>query len=191
MLDIQKAIGNSDQMIKPRSYCHRLLIFCSFIITGILFSQQLTRGSEYLWPEERSNALQIVVHIWGEIKNPGQYVVPDGTTVLELISLAGGPNEFSNLTNVRLTREYYEDSMGENMYFEHPDSLGIVKKEIYKINLKKHLREKELVHIYKLKPGDVVTVVHNNWYKIQTVLKIITQVAIVGQAYYYFTRSQK
>ena len=149
-----------------------------------LFSQQ---GIEYMWPEEARSKLHIIVHIWGEVNKPGQYLVPDGTTVLELISLAGGPNEYSNLSNVRLTREYLDTS---NPSVQPSTRASVINKEIYTINLNKHLKEKEFVYIHVLKPGDVVFISHNKWYKMQTVLRTISQIAIVGQVAYYFSRIQ-
>ena len=149
--------------------------------TGV-YAQQ---GIEYMWPEEARSKLQIIVHIWGEVNKPGQYLVPDGTTVLELISLAGGPNEYSNLSNVRLTREYLDNNNTSNQSFGNTSTIN---KEIYTINLDKHLKEKKFVYIHVLKPGDVVYVSHNKWYKIQVALRTISQIAIVGQVVYYFSR---
>ncbi|MBE3578057.1 MAG: SLBB domain-containing protein [Limnochordales bacterium] len=42
--------------------------------------------------------------IWGEVKNPGAYTLPPGTTLVELLALAGGPLATADLTRVRLTR---------------------------------------------------------------------------------------
>jgi hypothetical protein len=149
-----------------------------------LYPQQ---GIEYMWPEEARSKLQIIVHIWGEVNKPGQYLVPDGTTVLELISLAGGPNEYSNLSNVRLTREYLDNNNTSNQSFGNTSTIN---KEIYTINLNKHLKEKEFVYIHVLKPGDVVFISHNSWYKVQIFVRTISQIAIVGQVVYWFSRIQ-
>jgi hypothetical protein len=149
-----------------------------------VYAQQ---GNEYIWSEESRSKLQIIVHIWGEINKPGQYLVPDGTNVLELISLAGGPNEYSNLSNVRLTREYLDNNNASNQSFGNTSTIN---KEIYTINLNKHLKEKEFVYIHVLKPGDVVYISHNKWYKVQIVVRTISQIAIVGQVVYWFSRIQ-
>jgi hypothetical protein len=49
------------------------------------FSQQeIIRKDQYqIGPDER---LLITVHIWGEVRKPGEYLVPDDTDILELIS---------------------------------------------------------------------------------------------------------
>ena len=165
--------------------CYLLLtIIVILTFPASLYPQQ---GMEYLWPDETRSSLQIIVHIWGEVNKPGQYLVPDGTTVLELMSLAGGPNEFSNLSNVRLTREYLDTSVPS---LQASRSASTITKEIYTINLTKHLKDKKFVYIHVLKPGDVVFVSHNRWYKVQTVLRTISQIAIVFQVLYYFSRIQ-
>lgn len=48
--------------------------------------------------------LQFNVHIWGQVANPGLYSVPDGTDLVSLISLAGGPTDDAKLTEVILVR---------------------------------------------------------------------------------------
>jgi protein involved in polysaccharide export with SLBB domain len=44
------------------------------------------------------------VHVWGEVQRPGLYSVPTGTTLLDLLSLAGGPTSDARLNSVRLVR---------------------------------------------------------------------------------------
>jgi hypothetical protein len=44
------------------------------------------------------------VQLWGYVKFPGFYIVPAGTSVNELISLAGGPLEDAILDDIRLIK---------------------------------------------------------------------------------------
>jgi polysaccharide biosynthesis/export protein len=44
------------------------------------------------------------VYIQGEIKLPGAYSVPEGTTVLELLSLAGGMTESASMGKIKIIR---------------------------------------------------------------------------------------
>ena len=44
------------------------------------------------------------VFVTGEVKNPGAFSVPDGTTVLQLLSLAGGVTEGASTGRVRIIR---------------------------------------------------------------------------------------
>ena len=59
--------------------------------------------------------LKVVVHIWGEVRSPGEYTVPAGTNILELISKAGGPTEYANMGKVKLTHPTKQSKRA--MYF--------------------------------------------------------------------------
>ena len=45
-----------------------------------------------------------VVYVFGEVREPGQYPIRSGTTVLQALSLAGGSTEFAALNRVRIVR---------------------------------------------------------------------------------------
>src|SRR5574337_1129678 len=62
----------------------------------------------YILGEQKQ--LEILVHILGQVQKPGEYRVPDGTNVLELLSKAGGPTEYSDLSEVVLTHALPVDS---------------------------------------------------------------------------------
>ncbi len=162
-----------------------LLVSC-FIIFHLLitfsYAQENTitdnqsKKDRYIYSAE--NKLQIVVHIWGEVNRPGQYIVPDGTNVLELISLAGGPTEFSNLGNIRLTREVMYNANSQNK----------IQKEILKIDLNNYLKKEHSRQIPVLQPGNVVKISKNNWFRYQTVIRLVSQAAIIVQALYFYSR---
>ncbi len=48
--------------------------------------------------------INIEVSVWGFVRYPGRYVVPQETDVLDLISYAGGPTDYAHLDNLRLYR---------------------------------------------------------------------------------------
>ena len=48
--------------------------------------------------------LKIRTYIWGQVRNPGLYIVPDDTDLLTLISSAGGPTENAKLSKIRIIR---------------------------------------------------------------------------------------
>lgn len=52
----------------------------------------------------KSNALNIEVHIWGFVRYPGKYLIPENSTAMDLISLAGGPTDAANLDDLRIFR---------------------------------------------------------------------------------------
>ncbi|MEO8209499.1 MAG: SLBB domain-containing protein [bacterium] len=65
--------------------------------------------------------VNIDVNVWGYVKFPGKYLVPKGTTILDLISYSGGPLTDSKLEDIRL-------------YRPKSDSLKIVKDKVIVIN---------------------------------------------------------
>jgi polysaccharide export outer membrane protein len=44
------------------------------------------------------------VYLSGQVRNPGAFSVPEGTTLLQLLTLAGGPTEAASLGRIRIVR---------------------------------------------------------------------------------------
>lgn len=161
------------------------LFFCFILFLTSCFAQQepIKKDQYILTPGQK---LQIVVHIWGEVNRPGQYLVPDGTNVLELISLAGGPTQFSKLSDISLTREYPVSET--NRKFKNPKMIKLVRKKIIKINLKEYLEKDRSKSLPILRPGDVIKVNKNLWSRWQTLVRVVSQIAIVVQLMYFYSR---
>ncbi len=49
-------------------------------------------------------SVNIKVAVWGFVKYPGKYIVPVYTTVLDLLSYAGGPTDAAHLDDLRIYR---------------------------------------------------------------------------------------
>ncbi|MDH7527499.1 MAG: SLBB domain-containing protein [Ignavibacteria bacterium] len=49
--------------------------------------------------------LNIMVNIWGYVRFPGKYYVPEQSKIIDLISYAGGPTPDAHLDDVRLYRQ--------------------------------------------------------------------------------------
>lgn len=45
-----------------------------------------------------------VVYVFGEVRNPGEYVIRRGTTLLQALSLAGGVTEYGSMGRTRIVR---------------------------------------------------------------------------------------
>jgi hypothetical protein len=68
-------------------------------------STSSSRISRYrLQLDQGENTIEFSVSVWGEVRHPGLYSVPEGTTLLDLISLAGGPTGAAKLSDVKLVR---------------------------------------------------------------------------------------
>src|SRR4030066_2525157 len=61
-----------------------------------------TTGALYDYSDP--NAVNIKVQLWGYVGNPGYYITPAGTSLNELISLAGGPAEDASLDDIRVIK---------------------------------------------------------------------------------------
>ena len=109
----------------------------------ILISAQI-ESTDYYTPGEQAKELMIIVHVWGEVNNPGKFVVRDGTSLIDIISEAGGPTRYANLKSVYVA---HKGDQGEHV-------------EIY--DLKKYV-EIEKTFIPSLSPGDVIVVKRNAW----------------------------
>lgn len=172
-------------MLHKKITCLGLCLLFNCFIFANCFAQQIeSKKDQYIVGEDQK--LQIVVHIWGEINRPGQYIVPDGTDVRELISIAGGPTEYSNLSNIKLTREYLDNLKIQQGFNKSNERL--IKKKLITINIKKYLERELSEPIPILQPGDVVKINRNLWSKWQTMIRVVSQFAIVVQAVYFYSR---
>lgn len=90
-------------------------------------------------------AVNIKVSVWGFVKYPGRYVIPEYTSVVDLISYVGGPTDDSNLDELRIYR------IDENK-----------KEQMIPFNFNDLMWEDNLEGKYKfvptLKPGDILVV---------------------------------
>ncbi len=64
-------------------------------------------------------AINISVSVWGFVKYPGRYLIPEYTNVVDLISFVGGPTDDSNLDELRIYR--IEDNKEIMIPFDYND----------------------------------------------------------------------
>jgi len=122
-------------------------------MTITAFSQDVKIGA----PENRFNQaggfydysdpryVNIMVNIWGYVRFPGKYYVPEQSKVIDLISYAGGPTPDAFLDDIRL---YRIDENGKTI-FQKFDIDKLMHGEVNNINLE---------NIPKLKAGDIVMI---------------------------------
>ena len=109
-----------------------------FLLSSSLFSQNDVRlGTQYTGIYQRQGGLydysdpesiNMRVSVWGFVKYPGRYLVPIYTSVSDLLSYAGGPNDNSELEDLRLYR-VMEDSSQHLFSFNFNDLLWADKLE--------------------------------------------------------------
>ena len=131
-------------------------------------------GDRYLVGQERR--LEILVHVMGEVRNPGEFRVPDTTNILELISRAGGPTELAKFSAVRLT---------------HVE--GKAEPRVQVLNLDAFLTASAATastsSLPPLMPGDVVVVPRNAMSKWRSVATILRDISVVATAYFLYVRT--
>lgn len=130
------------------------------------FGQNGASEEKYYLGTEKE--LMVRVHIWGEVCTAGEYLVPDGSTVLDLISKAGGPTEYASLRSVRLTH------------------LQAHSPRFRTVNLDDYLQKDEYPSPPVLLPGDVVRVPSNRWFQWNRLTRIAANVATIAGAIYWY-----
>jgi len=95
------------------------LIFLLFILIQTSLSQDLLNPIKEFKEinttvkELEIDSTLIKVRIWGEIINPGVYIIPKSSSLLDIIAIAGGPKEKANLNNVCIISSTTSQIAGE------------------------------------------------------------------------------
>lgn len=132
-----------------------------------IFAQRVGEEGQYYLNEY--NELLIRVNIWGRVRAPGQYFVPATTDLITLMSIAGGPDQRSRLSDITVVRD---SKTGES--------------EVIQVNVKKYLKTGDKRLIPDLKPEDTVVVHGSAWQLIADVVQVVSQLSVVATVYYYF-----
>jgi protein involved in polysaccharide export with SLBB domain len=119
----------------------------------------------YSGPSGTVDQLKIYNYIWGQVRRPGLYLVPDNTDLLTLISLAGGPTENAKMTKIRIVRT---SPAGE---------------EIIWVDLKEYVETANSELIPIMRPGDTVIVAGSTFYAFSRVADMLSKVVIVLSVY--------
>lgn len=134
---------------------HYFLLISSFFIAFISVQAQdkekvgvnqmsPQQGGLYIFAEK--DKVNIEVSVWGYVKFPGKYIIPEGSSLVDLISYSGGPLEGANLEDIRLLRP-------------KNDTLKVTKDELIKFNYNDLFWNEDVMNTSNrnitLKPGDV------------------------------------
>lgn len=144
----------------------------SLFLTSLAFAQSETSTSTatssayvYSGPGGAVEQLKIYTYIWGQVRSPGLYLVPDNTDLLTLISLAGGPNEDAKMSRVRIVRQTDE---GEKIIW---------------VDLRNYVDTGDESLIPLMNPGDTVIVSGSTFYAFSKVADFLSKVVIVLSVY--------
>ena len=133
-------------------------------------AQDDLRRSQYHMRLGTEDELQFYVHIWGQVNKPGLYLVSDGTDVVALVSLAGGPTEGAQLNKVSLVRSA-------------PGT-----KRAIAVDLREFTRSGDSSKIPVLEPGDTVVVPSTFWQRFIRFGTVLSVAALVANVVVYATR---
>ncbi len=105
-----------------------LIISILLLIYSSLFAQedrQLGVSDDFrqragLYDLSDPGAVNIKVSVWGYVTRPGKYIVPDYTSVSDLLSYAGGPNQNAEMDDMRIFR-ILEDGSEQIVKFTYDD----------------------------------------------------------------------
>lgn len=113
------AMHRQRRMSKKRRLSARFAVCATLAVVGLLVvgavavgqvqypgdaEEETIRRPQYYLTPGLEEELKIKVRVWGELNVPGLYIVPDGTDLVEVLSLAGGPTEDAKLSHVRVVR---------------------------------------------------------------------------------------
>ena len=114
--------------------------------------------------------INIEVSLWGYVKSPGKYLIPQGTRAIDILTLGGGPLQDAMLEDIRIVRL-------------KNDSLNISKDRIINLNYNDFLWEDQIKTGSKdnpvLMPGDIILVPGEPRYFFRENLSIILSISTV------------
>ena len=160
-----------------RAACRTAIgVLASIACTATIVHAQ--EDSRYLLGPDRQ--LEMIVYILGEVKAPGEYRVRDNTTALELLSKAGGPTEYADLSEIVLR---HTTPPGRT-----PAGVG---PEVVKLDLGRFLKHADAPPPPVLQPGDVMRVPGNKWRAWRTSFSVVRDLAVIASAYFLYVRAEK
>ena len=163
-------------------------LFLVVLFSGTIFGQD--QGKYIIGSEKK---LEMIVHIMGEVRKPGEYRVEDNTNLVELISKAGGPTQFSNLGGVKITRIGLMSSASNGGNGKSDGSARSnlkFGKRIIKINVDDYLNDENYRdRVPTLQPGDVVFVPRNTWFRWRNVVSVARDLSVIASVYFIYLRA--
>ena len=157
-----------------------LLTSISSVVNAQITDIELGKSRENsgLFDFSDPGALNIKVAVWGYVSRPGKYIVPDYTTVSDLLSYAGGPYQDAEMDDMRIYR-VLENGTEEMIKFSYNDIM-------WESNLSSKIRLAP-----KLKASDILVIpgspklFFRDWFNIgiqvfSVVLTLVNLVILVG-----------
>ena len=90
-------------MAKIKLYIFFVFIFVSTLLAFNSNDYNIPTGEDYITGED--GIKRIYINIWGHVKYPGTYLVYEDIDITTLLSMAGGPLDGADLSNIKVMRK--------------------------------------------------------------------------------------
>ncbi|MDI6840532.1 MAG: SLBB domain-containing protein [bacterium] len=137
-----------------------MVVFIHFLLLQV--QPSVVKYYTYL---SETGELQMKVSIWGEVMAPGLYSVPEGTDLVTLLTIAGGPSREADLSKIKVVRSFPSPS-------------------VFNLNLNNFFKTGNRENVTALKPGDMVYIKESPYYRIKESVRAFTEVTFIVGAYY-------
>lgn len=149
----------------------------TFLIPNRILAQEdrlqtRNRAAQYYLGME--DELLVPVNIWGFVQKPGQYMVPNNTDLVSLVSFAGGPSEGAKISNVRIVRS--DPRLGNT---------------VFRVNVKRYIETADETLIPTLKPGDTIIVRGTTFHWMSKFFEFVSRLAVFAQIFYFIAIAQR
>ncbi len=114
--------------------------------------QQNNYSASYVIPS--SSGISMAVNVWGEVRAPGQYLIPYSINldIISLLSQAGGPTPLARLSKVILLREIDEDGGQQKII----------------VDLKEFTKTGDRSKLPTLQPNDTIIILPTFWNRVKS-----------------------
>ena len=106
------------------------------------YSNLIPEGNKKRFISDENGAFMMRVNVWGHVGSPGSYLVNAEVDIVSLFSVVGGPLSGSNLSKIKLYREF-------------PDSNGI---SSHLIDMSQFIKNGDRSNFIKIKPNDTIII---------------------------------
>ena len=155
-----------------------LQAMCLIVLSVIFLAPAVVQGQDEFRTQTRNRAAQyylgledellVPVNIWGFVQKPGQYMVPNNTDLISLVSFAGGPSDGAKISNVRIVRS--DPKLGNT---------------VFRVNVKRYIETADGTIIPTLKPGDTIIVKGTTFHWMSRFFEFVSRLAVFAQIFYF------
>ncbi len=171
------------RIMKHIKMTHYLLF--SFLVlfstTEGLWGQESTMSpndqpSRYVVGTEEQMVLP--VNVLGNVRRPGQYLVPFRTDLISVIAYAGGFSENAKITEIKIVRSTSVESKKDVA-------------RVIKLDLKKYFEKGDKTQIPQIMPDDTIIVTGTARQKLNTFMNFVRDILVFAQLIFIIDRTTR